>query len=140
MYRPIHLTYGLILVLLLAAGCGDDTTTSTTPTTPTPVTVVETFSGTLNRNGGVTHTFATGASGTVTATLTAVSPDSALVLGLSLGTWNGVACQVVLASDKAVQGAVVTGVVSSTGNLCVRLYDVGNIVGTTTYEVQVVHP
>lgn len=139
MHRPIHRTYGLILVLLLAAGCNGDTTTTTT-TTPTPVQVSETFGGTLNRNGAATHTFATQSSGTVTATLTALLPDSALVIGLSLGTWNGTACQIVIANDAATQGTTVTGTASSSGNLCVRLYDVGNVVNTSTYEVRVVHP
>jgi hypothetical protein len=71
-----------------------------------------------------------------------LSPDAA-VIGLSLGTWNDSAatCQVTLANDKATQGTVVTGLASSLGNLCLRVYDAaGTLEQETTYEVEVVHP
>lgn len=121
-----------------AAACGDDPTTPTTPTPP--ATVTETFSGSVTRNGAATHTFATQASGTVTATLTTLAPDSALVIGLSLGTFNGSACQLVITKDDATQGTIVTGGVSTLGSLCVRIYDVGNITDPVTYDITVVHP
>jgi hypothetical protein len=138
MHRLIrHVTF-LVLVLALAS-CGEDE--PTTPTAPTPPpTVTETFSGAVNRNGAVTHTFTTQASGTVTATLTALAPNSELIVGMSLGTWNGSVCQIVLANDNAKQASVVTGGVSSLGSLCVRIYDVGNIADPITYEITVVHP
>jgi hypothetical protein len=126
------------LVGVLGA-CGDDLVE--TPTTPTPpVTTTETFSGTINRNGAATHNFATQASGTVTATLTTLGPDSALIVGLSLGTSNGTTCSLQITKDDATQGTVVTGGVSALGSLCVRIYDVGNVVDPITYEITVVHP
>ncbi len=131
-------TLTLTALVAVAAACGDDATTPTTPTPP--VTVTETFSGSVTRNGAATHTFATQASGTVTATLTTLAPDSALVIGLSLGTFNGSACQLVITKDDATQGTVVTGGVSTLGNLCVRVYDVGNITDPITYDITVVHP
>ena len=130
----------LALVLALAS-CGDEEL-PTNPTPTPPVTVTENFSGTLNQNGGRTHTFNTGASGTVTVTLTTVAPDSELVVGLSLGTFNGSACALQITKDDAKQGVILTGGVSSLGNLCVRIYDVGNIPSAEpiSYEIQVVHP
>ena len=121
----------------LMAGCGDDT--PTLPTTPTLPSVTESFSGTLNVNGAITHSFVSGSFGSVTSTLTAVTPDTA-VLGMSLGTWNGISCNIILAADKSALNTTVTGVVSSVGNLCVRLYDVGSLTEPTSYEVRVVHP
>lgn len=131
----------LCVLVLALAGCGDDPpTTPTAPTTPT--TITETFAGTVGRNAAVTHTFSTQASGTVTATLSALGPDSTAVMGMSLGTWNGNICSIVLAKDDATQGSVITGGVSSNGFLCVRLYDVGNVTAAEpfTYEVTIVHP
>ena len=130
----------LILPLALLAGaCGDNTTTPTTPTAPTLTT--ETFTGTVNINGAVTHSFAATSTGTVTATLTSMSPDSTLTIGLAMGTWNGATCAIVLANDKAVRTSVVTGTLSSVaGNLCVRIFDVGGITEPTAYEVTVIHP
>ena len=48
-------------------------------------------------------------------------------VGLSLGTWTGSACQVVIANDNALQGAIVTGTVTSAASLCVRIYDIGKV-------------
>jgi hypothetical protein len=141
MPRPTGFRLLLIAALLATSACGDDNE-NLTPTTPTnPTTVTETFSGTLTVNGAVTHPFATQLSGAVTATLTSVAPDNTKTMGLSLGTWNGAVCQIVLANDQARQGTVVTGNVTSTlGSLCVRIYDVGQLTEAATYEIQVVHP
>ena len=131
---PTILTLAATLVL---AGCGDDSTTNT-PTGPTPVAVTETFSGTLNPNGGITHSFVVQQAGNVTATLTRVTPEGRTI-GLSLGTWNGQACQIILANDNAVQGNTVVGSATSTGSFCARVYDVGKLTGLTDYELSVTH-
>jgi hypothetical protein len=95
----------------------------------------------VNTNGAETHPFAVHDRGTVTATLKSLSPEGA-VIGMSLGTWNSLSslCQIALANDKAIQGTVVTGLASSLGNLCLRVYDSGALTEATTYEVEVVHP
>lgn len=124
---------------LSAVGCGDDD--PTTPTSPTtPVIVNETFAGTITRNGAATHSFSAQASGTVTATLTALAADEGTKVGLALGTFNGSACQLVITKDDAVQSTTVTGAVSALGNLCVRIYDVGDFTQNVDYEILVSHP
>jgi hypothetical protein len=140
MHRPLILpTLAALTLALAAAACGsNDPSTPTSPTTPT--TVTETYTDSIGRNGARTHNFSSSSSGTVTATLTTLAPDSALVVGLSLGTWNGSSCQLVITNDAATQGTVLTGGVSSLGSLCVRIYDVGNITTPITYEITVVHP
>jgi hypothetical protein len=130
----------LLALVGFVAACdsGDD---PGVPTAPTPApSVTETFTGSVNQNGAVTHTFSS-AFGSISATLTTLGPDSTFILGMSLGTWNGSACQIVLANDRATQGTVINGGVSSTGQLCVRAYDVGTITAATpfTYEITVVH-
>lgn len=126
--------------LLGAAGCGSNDTT--TPTTPTPTTFTEVFSGTVNQNGAASHAFQSQGSGTVTATLTSVAPDATQVMGVSLGTWTGTSCQVVIANDKATANTPVGGAVGSAGGLCARVYDVGTVSkdSPVTYELTVVHP
>ncbi|MFN8062813.1 MAG: hypothetical protein U0Q12_26920 [Vicinamibacterales bacterium] len=135
--RRAGLWAGLLCGCIAVSSCNSNTPTS--PTTTTPVSVTDVFSGTVNRNGANSHSFTVASSGTVTATLSSVTPDSALVLGFALGTWNGTGCQVVIASDKAAQGTNVVGTASTAGSLCVRIYDVGNVVDPVSYEVQVVH-
>ena len=121
---------------VLLAGCSDDS--SNTPTAPTPVAVTETFDGSLNPNGGITHPFAVQQTGSVTATLSVVAPEGT-VIGLSLGTWNGQTCQIILANDNAVQGNSIVGTATSTGSFCARVYDVGKLTGSADYEISVTH-
>ncbi len=138
MRRSTHLK-----VVVIAAALGFWACNNTTPTTPstTPApTTTDTFNGTLNPNGARTFSFATQAAGTLTATLTSISPDSTVSLGIALGTWNGAACQVVLANDAAVQGTILTGSAGGAGSLCVRVYDVGKLTANEDFVVTVVHP
>ncbi len=111
-----------------------------TTTTTTPTITTDTFNGTLNPNGAQTFSFSVQAAAVLTATLTSISPDSTATLGLAIGTWNGSACQIVIANDKAVQGTVVTGSSGGAGTLCVRVYDVGNLTQNEAFVVTVVHP
>ena len=137
----VHPLRGLPLLALLlvtgaAADCSNDNLTSIVAPTPTQQT--DTFGGTLGVNGGITHQFV-GNRGTVTATLSSVAPDATVVVGVSLGTWNGATCAAILPNDQAVQGSIIYGTVNATGTLCVRVYDVGKVVEPLTYEVTVVH-
>jgi hypothetical protein len=126
---------------LMAGACGNDNTTPTTPTTPIlPVTTTETFSGDLKVNGGVTHVFIVLAAGTVTVQLTAVDPAASPAFGLSLGTWNGTACQIIIANDAAALNSIVTGQVTAATSLCARVYDAGRLTDPLTYTITVVHP
>jgi hypothetical protein len=128
----------LLLAVLCAPACGDNTI-PVTPTTP-GVTTTETFADTLTINGARTHQFTTTSRGPVTARLTSVGPDSTTIIGVSLGTWNGIACQIWLAKDETMQGVELLGQVTAVGNLCLRVYDVGRLTAPATYSVDVTHP
>jgi hypothetical protein len=133
-----RLKFLIVAVALTLAACDDDDT-PISPVVPTdPVT--ETFSETLNPNGGVTYSFANSRSGSVTVSLTSLAPDSTAIVGLSLGTWNGSACAVVISNDQATQGTVLVGAITSSGNLCARVYDVGRLTANVSFTITVVHP
>jgi hypothetical protein len=139
MFRSTVLRFVFCLsVAAAAAGCEDDPTVVPTPTPP--ATVTENYSGTVNRNGAVTHSFFTQFSGEVAATLTNLTPDG-LTVGLGIGTWNGAICAITLANDQAVKTSVIVGNASIAASLCVRIFDVGNIADTepAAYEITVVH-
>ncbi len=128
----------LLVAALCAAACDSDTPLSTTPTST--ATITETFADTLSINGAKTFQFSSTGRGAVTATLTSVDPDSA-VIGVSIGTWNGLICQVVLAKDQTAKGDSFSGTVSNVGNLCLRVYDpVGALTGPVAYSIDVAHP
>jgi hypothetical protein len=127
----------LVAAALAAAGCGDDGPTDPTDT-PTPTAITETFEGTVTINGAVTQPFVVQTAGTVVASFTVLDPSDA-TLGLSIGTWNGVTCAIVLANDNAAVGAAVTGSATATGNYCVRVYDVGKLAQAVSYQLTVTH-
>jgi hypothetical protein len=136
MYRPIALL-AVILTASVFAGC-DDNDTPTLPTPEVPTEISESFGGTLTLNGAATHPFVVQRAGNVTATLTSLSPDGAVVISLTLGTWNGQSCQIIIANDAATTNSTVVGTASA-GNFCVRVSDVGRLAASTDYAVTVRH-
>ena len=128
-------------VAVMTFGCSGEI--ANFPTTPDPVFVTDTFTGTLNINGGATHNIFTSATGTVTARLTSLGDNPPAKIGFALGTLGsgGTVCTVVLANDNAVVTSEVTGTVSSlAGSLCARVYDVGSLTESVPYTFTVTHP
>ncbi len=137
----------LAALVAVASGACDSGDTPITPTNPDPApTISETFAGAVGQNGAVSFTFTTKAAGLATARLTVVNPDATIAVGLSLGVWDGAACQIVIANDNALPGSVVAGNVGGAGTLCARIYDVGKIPAPNptpfqlTFEFIVIHP
>jgi hypothetical protein len=126
-----------LVASLSAAGCDSDPVAAPTP--EAPVEISESFSGTLTINGAVTHPFMVQRSGDVIAQLGTLAPDSAAVISISLGTFNGQVCQVILANDSATSAGAVTGTASTAGNFCVRVSDAGRLTAATDYEITVRH-
>ena len=141
MHRSTPCSFVLLVPLaaLLVSGCGSS------PTDPTdqpeaPVEIVEpNITGTLTVNGAGTHVFVVGRAGNASATLTSLLPDSAAVIGLSLGTWNGAACQIIIANTNATQNTSVIGTASSAGNFCAYVQDVGKLTQPVDYELLIRH-
>jgi hypothetical protein len=111
------------------------------PTTPDPVIVTETFTGTLSVNGAVTHNVFTGATGTISATLTSLGDNPPERVGFSMGTLAGATCSVVLHNDSAVVSSNLIGTVTTlAGSICVRVHDVGSLREPVSYTFTVTHP
>ena len=128
----------LVSAALFAAGCDNDVD-NLTPTEPAPTTT-DTFTGSINVNGAQTHTFNVAATGTATVTLSEVTPDNTIAVGIELGVWNGVSCTSVISNGNALQGNAVIGTVTGLGTLCVRVHDTGKVTGPLDYKLTVVHP
>ena len=147
--------FGGALLLVPMAGlvsaCGSSDPFLPTGPTTTPTILSETFSGVLTKNSAYTHPFAVTDAGDVSVFLLKsadpAQPDNnAIPIGVSLGTWNGVSCAIVIASDNVTpvnNDTPLTGKLSgratTAGNLCVRVYDVGFVPGTATYELLIDH-
>ena len=125
-------------LVLIMSGCGNSSNEAVVVTPPP--TLTETFSGTLTLNGATTFAFAVTGLGNITAQLTTLSPDSTKPVGVSLGTWNGSICQIILRNDNSVQGSQVVGTASAVGSFCVSIYDAaGTVVGPQAFTVEVFH-
>jgi hypothetical protein len=140
---------GLLVLALsvVAGGCSTDFPDAPTVVEPIPTTE-PLFTGTLTVNGAVTQPFLVTDSGSVELTINAladsngpapIGQDGLIRVGLLLGTWNGTACQVRLSNDNAFVATVVTGVATSAGPLCVRIYDVGKLTEPVTFEIKITH-
>jgi len=128
----------LMLAVVIMTSCGDDTVA---PIPTPPAAKIDTFSGVLTLNGAIVHPFETSTIGSINATLTSLSPDGTKPIGLSLGTWNGSICQIVLDNPSATQWSIVPGQTSSSGSFCLRFYDAaGTVTDPQTYIVDVEHP
>jgi hypothetical protein len=125
-----------VLACGLAAGCADDEPTQA-PITP-PEQFTETFTGTLTVLGATIHTFTTVLPGEAQVQIESLAPDSAAVVSLIFGTWNGNNCQVVLVKDDATTSSQLIGN-ASTGSFCVRIADIGRLTEPTTYTIRVTH-
>ena len=138
-----HRSLLLIPILAAVAACGEkDPFLPTGPSTP-PTLQTETFTGTLTRNSAYTHPFSVTDSGDVSVFLItsadARDASTAIPIGVSLGTWNGAACAIVIANDKVAPGSSISGRATAAGNLCVRVYDVGYVPAASTYELLIDH-
>ena len=144
MNRSLARLAPLAVLLLVASGCNG---TEETPTEPGPTQLVDTFSGTLALNGAFSHPFTVTAPGSMLATLIVLKPadetlppESAVPVGLALGTWNGSICQIVLANDVTKQGEVVLANSTAVGDFCVRIYDAaGTLALPQAYQIVVDH-
>ena len=140
-------TLMLIALVMLLSACGEDNVigSGVNPSPQPPTVLTLTFSGTLTRNSGYTHPFTVSDQGNVSVYLISsadvANPAGSVTIGVSLGTWNGAACVIVLANDQMTPGSSVplTGRATSAGNLCVRVYDVGYVPTAANYELLIDH-
>jgi hypothetical protein len=128
------------VAVLLACSLWACNSTPTTPTTPTPTgKVTETFTGTLNTGEASFHAFDSKGAGVVTTTLTDITPDNTITLGIAVGAIDGVSCIPTIVNGTAKLNSVMVGLATAKVTLCVRVFDVGSITAATSYTVTVEH-
>ena len=112
---------GLLLACaLFAGGCQDDPE-PIAPPTQVPI-ITEEVTGTLNPNGARVHAFVIQNAGTVSVTVTGLEPEDTVV-GLLIGTMNGVVCQSAVSTELAINLGTLTALGRAAGTLCARIYD-----------------
>jgi hypothetical protein len=134
---------GLRMSLIVAFGvvvlaCGDRTT-PTSPTTSTGPTT-ETFTSQLTPRGGATRAFAASVTGSVTVTLTSLSGDIPIGMGVGIPFANGSNCYLSASVETGPSSSPQIEVPVDAGQYCVKVYDAGTLAGPVTFSLTVVHP
>ena len=125
------------VLALTTAACGGS---PLSPDELASLLTTESFSGPLAVGASAVHPFVGKGAGAVTLTMTALAPDNTLLLGLGLGNWDGTTCSVQISTTQGKVGTDYAATISSAGNFCVFVTDVGTLTADVTYTVQVRHP
>jgi hypothetical protein len=138
-YERVTRTTVLLTLAVSTSACGLPPG-STSPTT-TATGTTETFSGSLAQQSSNLYTFTVSQAGLVSITLDSLSPATVEV-GVGIGTPNGpTSCTLTSSNPTAMAGSTpqIT-VTENAGSYCVEIYDVGNLKGTSTFSITIVHP
>lgn len=128
----------LVLASAMMAAACNPFDNSSSPSTSTSTT--DTFSGLLAQGGSTIFTFSVTTAGSVSVTLTSVSPPTISPLGLGVGTANGATCTVTNSTSSATAGSGAQLTVNENpGSYCVKVSDLGNLTATSTISVSVAH-
>lgn len=130
-------TVAIAVALAALAACGGSS--DTTATTPTAPLTTETITGTVLAGGVSFHTFTVAQQGTLTATLTTLSPQSTITMGMGIGTVSGTACSLLSTNETTKMGSVLSGTIA-VGSFCVEIYDIGNVQVSDDYTITLTHP
>jgi len=122
----------VMVLALLAAACGSSPTSASATTT-------QTFSGTLAAHATAVFPFTVAQDGAASLTLTSLSPQTTITVGLGLGVPSTTAdCSLLTVYEAAAVGYVLSGPISA-GTYCVAIYDVGNVVVSDNYVLTLTH-
>jgi hypothetical protein len=140
-FRVLVLVLPVLAALVSACGTPTEPTTTAPPSATAglvPVTVA--FSGTLVSGGVNVHTFHT-MQGSVKVTLDSLDPADAPLIGMDIGMWDGLSCQIVLQSPLTPQGTELPGTASIETQVCVRMWDPGTLASDAAvkYKISAVH-
>jgi hypothetical protein len=123
MIRPGFLAFAIIL---LCAGCSNDTSTSaSTTTTPTAGPGTETMNVVMAPGGTAVRTFTASAAGTVTVTLNATNPTTVIGLGIGVPGSAAGGCDMTTTVNTSGGSAPQIAASVGAGNFCAGTFTLG---------------
>jgi hypothetical protein len=117
---------------VLTSACG-------TAGLPTGATSTQTFTGVLSASGSFAQSVTVAGSGEFDLTLSSLTPQTTITVGLGIGQPASGTCSLLTSIENAKVGSLVSLTVVA-GPYCVVIYDIGNIQGSDTFALTVVHP
>lgn len=133
----VLLSLALAAVAAGLAGCSGISSPSNNST--------ETFSGAVTVETGsstlpITHSFAVNRTGEMSARLTAITPNSAALVGLALGQQVSGTCSVFSINNLTGLNRDVFITPIQKGNFCIQVFNGGGLNAPQNYTLQVNHP
>lgn len=144
MSRHLPPSAGIVLACLIAtAGCSDSptaptngATTSTTITSPVRLS----FAGAVGPGGSVSRAFIAQVPGTAKAVVTAISPATALTIGLGVPRADGSGCLLAYSSTATGGAAAEASGTVAVGTFCVQVFAPVASANAVNFTVALEHP
>jgi len=143
MTRRLRSATGVMLAAaLLAAGCNDTPTSATVnaPVTPVTTPVTVTFPGVVGPGGTVSRTFFAQMPGTAVAALSAISPATALTIGLGVPRADGTGCLLAVSAPAADGGSAQVSTGVAVGTYCVQVFALAQSASAVNFTVALTYP
>lgn len=126
----------VLTVTLAASACSND---SATPVSPTLPTTSFTFNTSITAGGTATRTFQQFVDGGVAMTLTSVTPDVPLGIGIGIPTNAGGACSLTRALVTTAGSSPQITITAERGTWCVRVWETGAVDERVSFSLAVTH-
>lgn len=133
----------LCLVLAgLASGCSDDTPTSATSTTTTTFTspLTATFTGVVGPSGTLSRSFTAQLDGTARASLSAITPATALGFGMGVPRADGTGCLLTYSTTATNLASAEIGGAVASGVFCIQVFAPATAAEIVRFSVTLTHP
>jgi hypothetical protein len=121
-----------VAVAVLTGACG-------IANVPTSATTSQTFTGVLSASGSVVQQVNVVGSGEFDLTLTSLTPQTTITVGLGIGQPTNGTCGLLSSIENAKVGSLVALSVVP-GSYCVVIYDIGNVQGSDSFMLTATHP
>jgi hypothetical protein len=106
---------------------------------PTGATNTQTFTGVLSASGSVVQSVTVAGSGEFDLTLSSLTPQTTITVGLGIGQPANGTCGLLTSIENAKVGSLLS-LSAVAGSYCVVIYDIGNVQGSDSFTLTVVHP
>ncbi|HKW01329.1 MAG TPA: hypothetical protein VJN96_16010 [Vicinamibacterales bacterium] len=124
----------LIALISWTTACG-----SSSPAAPDLPLVTDNLQGTLSPTNANTHQLNSAGAGSLTVTLTSVTPTVPAV-GMGIGVVTNGNCTLQFTNSPFTVGTVWNANVGGAGTFCIVIYDIGLLTQDVSYTITVVHP
>lgn len=135
--QAVRSAAGTLPVILILCSCSGDVTTPTAAST-SPATTV--FASQFAARGDASRSFSVSSTGSIEITLTSVTPETVVGLGIGIPRADGANCNLSQSLETGPGSAPQIVAAVDGGTYCVKVYDIGSVRDSVNFSVTLVHP